>query len=369
MKNQLNRAMDNASSDYAGGNVISSPEELEAYLKGATPVEGTEVKPGEEGKNPEEGTKPPVATGKPGNEGTPSGKEGKEGEEEGEEEGTEYKSIVHYLDEKYKLGLNVASLPEEISAKQEAELVEAVFQRVIDGTNRKLAQYKDIDNALKDPEVAGFVKAKLEGKTMKDFVSEYAVTTQGLPSDAITAKYLKTMNPSLTDEEVKDMVNVYREKGKLDKLETDARKHFQEAELREAKLKEERAAKELEDLRKEREQDMLNYQKYLSSVKDIAGIPVDDKMKRDAYLAATQIVDKQTGETWLDRALLDDKNVFRAIMGILHMEKLVGAKQTTEVNKRNKALADSLFDTPDKLQSGSSGTQKEEFNAAIANQW
>lgn len=372
--NLPNRSMDNPSSDYSGGNVISSEEELEAYLKGATPVE----EGGEEGQGKEDegdkGKEPPKGKEKENPPANKLGEEGgteKEGEgkEDGEEEGTEYKSIVHYLDSKYKLGLNVDGLPEDISAKQEAELVEAVFQRVIDGTNRKLAQYKDIDNALKDPEVAGFIKAKLDGKTMKDFVTEYAATPQGLPSDAIAAKYIKTMNPSLTEEEVKDMVNLYREKGKLDKLETDARKHFQDAEVREARLKEEKATKELEQLKAEREQDMLNYRKYLSNVKDISGVPVDDKMKRDAFLAATQVVDTQTGETWLDRALLDDKNVFRAIMGILYMERLVGAKQTTEVNKRNKALADSLFDTPDKLQSGSSGTQKDEFNPAIANQW
>lgn len=361
---------ENASSDYSGGNQFNSVEELEAYLKGSTaPDDGTPGdKTGEEGKQKDKTT--PPATGAPASE-TPPAKEKKEGEEGNEDEGKEHKSIVHYLNDEFKLNLpGIDKLPEEFSPAEEAEMVAEIFRRVQVGINSKLAEYKEIDTVLQDEEVKNFVKAKLEGKTLKDYVQEYAVSTQGLPSEAIASKYLKSTNPSATDEDIKELINTYREKGKLEKLETDARKYFQTKDAADAQLKEAKTKADADEARVAREQDLLSFRQFLGAVKEVApGVPVDDKMKKEVFTAATQIVDQKSGMTWLDRALLTDKGVFLATMGILHLEKLLNGKQTTEVNKRNARLANTLFDTPDKLQSGSSAGGEKDFDASIANQF
>jgi hypothetical protein len=186
-----NRNIDNANSDYSGGNVISSPEELEAYLKGGNngnSDEGGDLTEEEKAKGKKGKPAPAAAKADDQDNDNPADvnkdkkaanakDEGNEGDEDDE---VEHKSMVHFLNDEFKLGLKVDALPEEFSAAEEAEMVGAIFKRAITGMNAKLAQYKDIDNALKDPEVAGFVKAKLDGKTLKDYVQQYAVSTQGL---------------------------------------------------------------------------------------------------------------------------------------------------------------------------------------------
>jgi hypothetical protein len=77
----------------------------------------------------------------------------------------EFTNMVDYLNKEHDLGLNVNNLPSDLSREQEAEIVSNLFERTLDGVNRQLAQYQEIQKILDDEEVKNFIAAKSEGKS------------------------------------------------------------------------------------------------------------------------------------------------------------------------------------------------------------
>lgn len=368
MENQT----ENRTTDYSSNaqQVIDSPEALEQYLKGSTTIEEIDQKEKEKNQNQNQNQQQQNQNQNQ-NQNQQQNNEGGDSTDKENEEGdeTQYPSIIHYLNEDLKLNLNLSKLPENLTQDQEAEMISALLKRAEAGYRSQIVQYQHIDQVLKDAEVKAFIEAKQQGKTLKDYVSEFAQSPQGQSSEQVSTAYLKKLNPSMTDDDIKEMVTNFKEKGKLEKLEADARKYFQTQDTEEAKLKEQRSLQEAQENERKRIAEVQTFGKYISEQKDISGIPLDNNMKRDVYLAATQIVDETTRQTWLDQALQTDEGVFLAAMGILHMRKLLNGKQTNMVNRRNQSLVESIFETPDPLQSGSGtqGNRRSEVSEQIAN--
>ena len=321
---------------------ITSEEELLAQIGGKASTNGT-ANEGEGGEGGEAGTEGSQA----GEEGT--GQEGSENYEGGEgEEGTsseEFANIVDYLNRQYELGLAVDQLPKDLTREQEAEIVADLFDRTAKGAQRKLSEYGEIERLLKeDAELAEFIKAKREGKNLRDFLKEYAGSTDGMDDETVIRSQLQAQYPEMTEEEISDMLTTYKDKGVLEKMAKSARNLLKEQEALEARVQENRS---LQDYQKE----VNNFGNLVQNTSAVYEIPLTDEMKKNVFVAATQR--DEEGLTYLDRALQSNEGVFLATLGLLHMQDLIRAKASVDTNRRNKKLVDKLFESPSDLQSSS----------------
>ena len=299
----------------------------------------------------ESGTAPPVT---PPAEGEPP--------VEGEKE---YGNLVEFINDRYDLKLNVDALPKDMSREDEANLVGELYDKVVDGANMKVNEFRDIQETLKDKEVADFIAAKRDGKTLKDFVTEYAGSTAGKSDEETVKDSFKSTAPSMSDEDINEVVQSLKEKGKLETMATEARnKVIADEELKRAEQeKTDKAQAEQDD--KDRLAEVQGYTDYVGKIANVNGVPLDSKMRKELIVAATQ-PDKD-GLTYLERALQSDLGVVRATIGLLHLEKLMNATNATSKNRVRNDLMEKLIADPKELQSGSPVETTEEFNADIAN--
>lgn len=338
-------------------------EELAAYFaeNGNAPPAEKEEEEDETGK-PKEDSKSPFekmeeSQKKEGEE----EEEDEKGEEKKGEEEEEFTNMVDFLNKEHDLGLNVDNLPADISREQEAEVVNDLFKRTLDGVNRKLGEYQYVEEVLKDEEVANFIKAKADGKTLKEYVTEYAQTTEGQSDKDVLKTQLSTQNSEMTAEEIEDLIKTYEDKGILDKMATSARASIKEQEETENKAKAQSDDAEYQS-------QVVEFGKLVKGTKSVYGIPLTDQMKNDVYIAATQR--DNDGMTYMDQIVQSDEGLFLAALGVLHMQELMQAKASTSTNKAKKSLVDKLFDKASDLQSKTEDTHNEEgFNAEVANRF
>ncbi len=354
---------------------ITSEEELLGYL---TPEEASEIKPSEE--KPSEERLPVVAAkededddidlesglpksvlaavnGHP--EDTPEDKSTDKPKEQ------EFNNLVEFINDRYDLKLNIDTLPKDMSREEEANLVGELYDKVVDGANVKVNEFRDIQETLKDKEVANFIAAKRDGKTLKDFVTEYAESTMGKSDEEIVKDSLKSTAPNMSDEDINEVVQSLKEKGKLEIMATEARKKIVADEELVKADKEKSDIAQTEQDKKDMLVEVQNYTDYVGKIANINGVPLDSKMRSELIVAATQ-PDKD-GMTYLERALQSDLGVIRATIGLLHLEKLMDATKTTNKNRVRNNLMEQLIADPKELQSSSTVETTEEFNADIAN--
>jgi soluble cytochrome b562 len=336
---------------YLGGTENTSTEEESASSKTSdSPIEFE----GKDDKDDKDDLTPSASTSKEGKEGEDSSKTSAVKDEE-------FTNMVDYLNKEHELGLNVNNLPSDLSREQEAEIVSNLFQRTLDGVNRQLAQYQEVQKVLDDEEVKNFIAAKSEGKSLREYVKEFSQTTEGQSDEIAVRNQLTTQYPNMTKEEIEDMIDVYKDKGTLEKMATAAR---------EAQTKAEQAEQEREAQRAEQEyaQGIQEFGKLVKSAGKVYGIPLTDEVKNDVFAAVTQR--DENGETYMDKILNTDQGLFLAALGTLHMETLMKARSSTDSNRSNKKLVDRLFDKASDLQSSSNDDEKQEgFNAELADRF
>lgn len=287
--------------------------------------------------------------------------EDKSDDDKGGEQEQEFTNIVDYLDKTHELKLNTDNLPKDLTREQEAEIVSDLFERTLRGTSARLQEYQQIEEVLKDAEVADFIKAKSEGKTMRDFVTEYAKTPAGKGDEAVIADQLLSMYPEMTQQEIDGTIESYKDRGVLEKMATSARKSIEEAEVKKEQEEAQRAEQEFK-------QGVENFSKTVSSAKTIYGIPLTDDMKKDVLDAVT--LRNEKGLTYMEQVLQQDEGLLLAALGILHMETLMKATKTTSTNRTNKKLVDKLFESASDLQSKTTDdTEQEGFNAELADRF
>ena len=281
-------------------------------------------------------------------------------------EATEFKSSVHYLNDKYNLGLKVDALPENLSKEQEAEVISNIFDRTLKGVNKVVSEYKDIQKLLdEDEEVKNFIAAKKEGKTLKDFAKQYAQSSEGIDAEQLVREELKIKFPSFTDEDIDDHIELYKSKDKFEKLEATLRDQRKEREAKEIEAQQQRE----ETLKQEREErlneSIKQYEGYIKSQSKVGNVTLTQQMKEQLVRAVKER--DEEGRNLLDYALQSDEGVMKATLGILFMEQLMKNSGTSKSNRSKKSLMDKLFDNPEELQSGSTVSPEDDFNAEIAN--
>lgn len=293
------------------------------------------------------------------------GEKKEEKSEDKKEEEKEYGNIVHYLNDRFDLKLNLKELPEELDRQQEAEIVEQLYTRVLEGANSKLAEYSQINDILKDEEVKDFIKAKSEGKTFADFVKDYSGETAGKSDEELVKDSLKQKYPSMSEEDINNAIEGYKDRGVLEKLAKAERDANIENERKKREEAETKKVKDAEEAQRKRDEDVATFTNYVQRINKVHGVPVSKEMKNQIVQAATQ-VDKD-GYTYIDRALQSDEGTVLATLGILHLERLIKANATLSGNKNANSLVDKLLSDAKELQSGSSVKEEEGFNPEIAN--
>jgi hypothetical protein len=292
-----------------------------------------------------------------------------EGEDDEEKEKlTEYNNTIEYLNERYNLNLNVSTLPENLTQEQEAELIGELYGKVLQDSNLKLAEYQQIDNILKDKEVADFIAAKRDGKTMKDFVTLYAGSAVGKTDEEVVKDSLRKQFPTMSDTDIQESIDALKDRNKLAGMASTARERAI-TEEQEKKRSEEESQKQQAILdEQKRAEDVRVYAEYVGKLNTVYGVPVDETMKKQLILAATQTDEK--GYTFLDKALQSDEGVLLATMGLLHLEKLIRASGTTNKNRVRNDLMSLLTSDPKELQSSSAVEQNDgNFNVNLANRF
>lgn len=362
-----------------GLNVIESEEQLNEYLKGSTALPGDETA-GKNGKskasakedeNEEEGAKgkdkdkKPVITDPT----HPDYKlpEEDEEEEEEEDEDEEFTNVVDYLDKEFNLGLNLEELPKDMTREQEAEAISTIFRRVDNGIKSKLAEYEELNALLKDKEVVQFLQLKKEGKTLKDIAATYASAPEGAPDDVVVTRHLKVMFPNLTDAEIAEQVQSFREKNKLEKMATSAREYFKTQKTSEETAAEKKKQVQEEKDEQEYQESVREFGTFLQNTSKVYGIPVSPEMKKAVFKAVT--TRDNEGMTYHDRVLQSNAGTFLSALGVMYMKDLLRKGAAGKASKAKLDFEDRLFREPDKLRSGSEATHEPEFNAAIANQF
>lgn len=357
-------------------NVINSVEELNKILAGndnpIEPAPGTEDAPGDKlGEKKKDGTAAaakktaPVIT-------DPSDPNYKlpqtlEEKEEGEEDEEEFSNVIEYLNKKHNMGLNVEALPKDLTREQEAELVSEVYEKLQAGAKRAVSQYQNIDKILKDPEVAAFVKAKSEGKTMKDFAMQYAASPEGAPDDILVKNHFKLQYPTLPDAELQEMVEEARTKNRIPKLAEAARAYFKNQETATKAAADAKLASDSEAEEQEYRKATQRLSQLLQATPSVYGVPLEPQMKNSLYRFITER--DEDGVTEHDRVLQSENGVILSGIGILLLKDFLKTRGSVEGEKRKKSLADKLFESEGQLQRTAETRQDPEFSAKLANSW
>ena len=346
--------------------IIESEEELNALL--GVPKEG------EEGAAPAAGTKPvaakakevaaaPAAGAKPAAKVEGEAEEEEEGEGEPAKKATDYPSLVHYLNEQHKLNLNL-SADEQLSVEDQAAALDEVVTRMVEGTNDALKEYQYIEELMADPEIQSLLKAKSEGKGLKDLYGVFAASPLSLGDDDLALRDFKTKYPKSSEEAIRGMIDSLKKSSQFEPFVKSLREqHVEEQSFSEAQSKtqmEQQAKLQRETEKRELEE----FSKYVGSLKDIHGVPLTNDMKQNIVKISTQRDEK--GNTYLDNALQSNEGVVLASLGIAFMKEMIQNSASLQGNRKNAKLIDKLFKTADSLQSGSgANNDKEEENLAL----
>lgn len=287
-----------------------------------------------------------------------TGEENKDENKEDETDEPKETDPLVFLNNKYNLNLK----PENFNGLSDEERTEAIgeiFETFISQAQQGLASLKEAKEIMDtDAEVKQFIAAKAQGKTMKDFVSEFASTPEGALADDLVRSMLKR-NSVLDDEAIEDSIKSLKEKGKFDEVADKAR------EL--AKQEEMAALQEAEDRKKEA---LDNYNGFLQSQEKIMGLKLTDELKARLY-DTISVVD-ENGMNALGKALQSEENILKASIAIFALDEVVEKLSTNKGNQKKYSMLEKLAKDPAELQGDSvekkpAKTKKDEDFIALAN--
>lgn len=357
---------------------ITSAEELDALLDAQGAVEtGTDgnpvVKPGGKDKAPTAPAKGADDKGQaqegkddlPGDEEEEETEEGKDGDDDKVEN---YGNVVEYLNKKHNLGLNIAELPKDLTREDEAEIVEGLFERVVQGADARIRQYEEVQTLLKDDEVVALLKAKSEGKGLKDLFSQFVTTPEGMSNEQLVFDDFKKKYPKLADTAINNMIATQKEKGQFEEVATAIREQRKEDDTKSAQQRVQEEQTRVTQEKQAREQEDLIFTDLVKKVNKINGVAFTQDMKDEVLSYALKR--DNTGMSELDKALQSDVGVLRAALGVFALERLMGAKSTVKVNKTNMTLMDKLFKKPGEAASkGGNAQHTEEIPDEVFNRF
>lgn len=291
--------------------------------------------------------------------------EGKEENQEGndaDKKPSDYPSMVHFLNEKHGLQLNLDG--EEFTPERQAEVMDEVLTRMTQGVNSHLEEYQYIETLMTDPEIQAVLKAKSEGKGLKDLFTQFAGTPITLGDDDLAIKDFKVKYPKATEEHVRGMVDSLKKNGQFDTFVKGLREQLtEEQSFSEAKTRED-AEKQTKLQAEQERQEVAEYTSYVSALRDVHGVPVTPDMKKAVVEMATKRDAK--GNTYMDLALQSNEGLTLAALGIAFMRDMIANSASLHGNRKNAKFMDKVFKTPDKLQSGGSSGEKENEDESLA---
>lgn len=299
---------------------------------------------------------------------TPAVKEGDDSDETGEgkdeedQPPVEYPTVLHYLNEKHELGLNLAEI-KELSKEEEAEALDGLIARMVEGTNAALEQYGHINVLLQDPEVQEVLRAKQEGKSLKDLYSQLAASPTGMADDALALQNFKKQYPKATDEAVQGMVDALKKSGQFEPFVQGLREQLAEEQRLTQQQQAETEKKRAEEEALKEQQEVEQYAQYVSSIPSVYGIPLTKEMK-EAIFDITTARD-QKGFTKLDYALQSNDGLILAALGIGFMKQMIANGASIQKNRSKGRIIDRILTSPEALQSSGGGGRSQDAEDEI----
>lgn len=283
----------------------------------------------------------------------PASKDGDKGKTDGDDE--QYDNVIQFLDKKHELGLNLAELPENMTREDEAELVSNLFETVVKNANAQLRQFEHITALLEDDEVAALLQAKSEGKGLKDLFATYATTPEGMSDEQLVFDDLKKKYPKLSETALNNMISAQKEKGQFAEIATAIREQRKEDDAKSAAQRAKQEEEETSRRQQEYQQEVQQFTGLVNKVQKINGVTFTDDMKSEVLSFALKR--NEEGLTQLDVALQSDVGLLRASLGIILLERLMGAQASVLKNQGKKSVFDKLMT---KAPEGSGSARKTE---------
>lgn len=307
-------------------------------------------------------TQNPNAIGEPANMDTDE-----QPEEQAEEQGSEYPSVLHYLDEKFQFGLNLEDV-KDLTKEQEAEALEGLIERMTEGVNAKLSEYQEIEAMLQDPEIQEVLRAKQEGKSLKDLYNGFASSPEGLDDNDLAMSDFKKRFPKSSETAIQSMVDSLKQNGQFEPFIKSLREQLVEEQGLQEQQKAEAQKREMEQQAAKEQEELQRYGQYLNNINQVYGVPLNPDMKKAVY-EITTIRDNQ-GMTALDHALQSDEGTVLAALGVAFMKDLIQNSASIQKNRARSRVMDKIFDSPEKLQtSGGQGVDVDPFDPTVLNRF
>ena len=285
----------------------------------------------------------------------PASKDDGKGKEKTDGDDEQYDNVIQFLDKKHELGLNLAELPENMTREDEAELVSNLFERVVNNANAQLRQFEHIATLLEDDEVAALLQAKSEGKGLKELFATYSSTPEGMSDEQLVFDDLKKKYPKLSETALNNMISTQKEKGQFAEIATAIREQRKEDETKSAAQRAKQEEEEKTRRQQEYQQEVEQFTGLVTKVQKINGVAFTEDMKSEVLNFALKR--NQEGLTQLDVALQSDVGLLRASLGIVLLERLMGAQASVLKNQGKKSVFDKLMT---KIPEGSGSARKNE---------
>jgi hypothetical protein len=282
--------------------------------------------------------------------------EGKKKEDKEEEEPVNYPTVLHYLNDKHELGLKLEEV-KELSKEEEAEALDGLISRMVENTNAALQEYGYIEQLMQDPEIREVLRAKIEGKTLKDLYSQFSASPAGQADDALAMQNFKKQYPKAPEEAIQGMVDALKKSGQFEPFVKGLREQLIEEQSLNQKQQAEAEKKRLEEEALKEQQEVQQYAQYLETIPAVYGIPLTKEMKEAIFDITTSR--DQKGFTRLDYALQSNDGLVLAALGIGFMKQMIANGASIQKNKSKGRVMDKIFPTPESLQSGGSGGKQD----------
>lgn len=280
----------------------------------------------------------------------------------------EPKNMLAYLNGKHKLGLNEEAIQGELNPVEEREAVSEILERMTVGVNQALENYRYIDALMEDPEVKTVLEAKAAGKSLKDIIGDYVKTTDGMSNDELVKADLVSKYKGVKPEVIDKMVDGYKKSGDFDAIAQAVREQKKAEDDDAARVAADRAKLTEVQQAQRYEQERNEFKGFLGTIKNVYGVPVDDETKAELHEFITKR-DQATGMTGLDTMLQSNEGLLLAALGMKKLSSLVSTKASVLANRKNSALVNKIFDSPERLQSGSNRGAEDEMDMALVNQF
>lgn len=291
----------------------------------------------------------------------------KEEDQQQEEQPVEYPTLLHYLDQKFEFGLNLEGV-NELTKEQEAEALEGIIERMTEGVNAKLSEYQELESYLQDPEIQEVLRAKQEGKSLKDLYNGFASSPDGMDDNDLAIKDFKKRFPKSPEEAIQSMVDSLKQNGQFEPFVKSLREQLAEEQGLEQQRMAEQAKREEQEQAARYQEEVRRYENYLQGINQVYGVPLNKEMK-EAVFQITTVRDKD-GMTALDYALQSDEGTVLAALGVAFMKDMIQNSASIQKNRARSRVMDKIFDSPEKLQSsGGRVTADDPYDPSILNRF